>query len=74
MLQGAVPTKLTVAERMRWTSERLTSRVDDTAYSLMGLFNLFMPMLYREGGKSLHIIARIYHETVRRLHHLRLEK
>jgi len=31
---------------------RATSRVEDTAYSLMGLFNVFMPMLYGEGERA----------------------
>lgn len=37
---------------MSWASERLTSRVEDIAYSLMGLFNVFMPMLYGEGDRA----------------------
>ncbi|KAG0647601.1 Vegetative incompatibility HET-E-1 [Hyphodiscus hymeniophilus] len=52
VLRGADPTKLTVAERMSWASERLTSRIEDVAYSLMGLFNVFMPMLYGEGNRA----------------------
>jgi hypothetical protein len=41
-----------VAERMSWASERKTTRSEDTAYSLIGLFNVNMPMLYGEGGKN----------------------
>ncbi|KAH8595415.1 heterokaryon incompatibility protein-domain-containing protein [Bisporella sp. PMI_857] len=52
VLRGADPTKLTVAERMSWASGRLTSRIEDIAYSLMGLFNVFMPMLYGEGNRA----------------------
>lgn len=52
VLRGADPTKLTVAERMSWASERSTSRIEDIAYSLMGLFNVFMPMLYGEGNQT----------------------
>lgn len=37
---------------MSWASERSTSRTEDTAYSLMGLFNVFMPMLYGEGDRA----------------------
>jgi hypothetical protein len=53
VLQGEDdPRKRTVAERMSWTSGRSTSRIEDTAYSLMGLFNIFMPMLYGEGHRA----------------------
>jgi hypothetical protein len=65
VLRGANPTKLIVAERMTWASERLTSRVEDTAYrySLMGLFNVFMPMLYGEGNRA---FVRLQEEILRR--------
>ncbi|KAH7372057.1 hypothetical protein BKA64DRAFT_586878, partial [Cadophora sp. MPI-SDFR-AT-0126] len=52
VLRGADPTIQTVAERMSWASSRSTSRIEDTAYSLMGLFNVFMPMLYGEGSRA----------------------
>jgi hypothetical protein len=53
VLQGAAdPRNRTVAERMSWASGRSTSRIEDTAYSLMGLFNIFMPMLYGEGHRA----------------------
>ena len=37
---------------MSWASERSTTRIEDSAYSLMGLFNVFMPMLYGEGDRA----------------------
>ncbi|OAL51338.1 HET-domain-containing protein [Pyrenochaeta sp. DS3sAY3a] len=42
----------TIAERMSWAAGRETSRVEDVAYSLMGLFDVFMPMLYGEGERA----------------------
>ncbi|KAI5459657.1 heterokaryon incompatibility protein-domain-containing protein, partial [Mariannaea sp. PMI_226] len=39
-----------VAQRMRWASKRQTTREEDVAYSLMGLFDVSMPILYGEGG------------------------
>ena len=41
-----------VAQRMSWAANRITTRVEDRAYSLLGLFSLHMPMLYgeREGA------------------------
>ena len=41
-----------IAERMSWAAERETTRVEDEAYCLMGLFNVNMPTLYGEGRKA----------------------
>jgi len=38
-----------VAQRMSWASNRQTTRSEDRAYSLMGLFNINMPVIYGEG-------------------------
>ena len=40
---------LSVATRMSWASQRHTSKVEDRAYSLMGIFNVHMPIIYGEG-------------------------
>jgi hypothetical protein len=37
------------AQKMSWASTRKTTRLEDTAYCLMGLFNVNMPLLYGEG-------------------------
>lgn len=41
-----------VAERMCWASRRQTTRSEDIAYSLMGLFNVNMPIIYGEGANK----------------------
>lgn len=41
-----------VAERLSWAAHRHVTREEDIAYSLMGLFNINMPMLYGEGGEN----------------------
>jgi hypothetical protein len=41
-----------VATKMSWASRRRCTRPEDLAYSLMGLFDVNMPLLYGEGGKS----------------------
>lgn len=38
-----------VAQRMSWASSRKTSRLEDEAYCLMGIFGINMPLLYWEG-------------------------
>jgi hypothetical protein len=40
---------LTVEERMSWTGQRQTKREEDATYSLLGIFDVFMPLLYGEG-------------------------
>ncbi|KAL8672093.1 MAG: hypothetical protein Q9168_003425 [Polycauliona sp. 1 TL-2023] len=39
-----------VAQKMCWASRRNTSREEDIAYCLLGLFNVHMPLLYGEGA------------------------
>jgi len=41
-----------VARRMSWAAHRVTTRVEDMAYSLLGLFDVNMPLLYGEGHKA----------------------
>ena len=41
--------RCSAAERMSWAAPRQTTREEDTAYSLMGIFNVHMPLLYGEG-------------------------
>ncbi|KAF2440431.1 hypothetical protein P171DRAFT_457319 [Karstenula rhodostoma CBS 690.94] len=38
-----------VSQRMFWASHRKTTRSEDWAYSLMGLFDINMPIIYGEG-------------------------
>jgi hypothetical protein len=49
VLEGADPSMCNAAEKMSWAARRQTSRIEDTAYCLMGLFNINMPLLYGEG-------------------------
>lgn len=47
-----IPT-ICLAERMSWVSTRRTTRPEDMAYCLLGIFNISMPILYGEGlGKA----------------------
>lgn len=51
-----------VATKMSWASKRQTSRVEDTAYCLLGLFSVNMPLLYGEGRKA---FIRLQHEIIK---------
>ena len=41
-----------IARRMSWASSRKTTKTEDTAYCLMGIFNVNMPLLYGEGERA----------------------
>ncbi|KAL4072833.1 heterokaryon incompatibility protein-domain-containing protein [Scleroderma yunnanense] len=43
-----------VAQIISWAAHRMTTRVEDRAYSLLGLLDVNMPMLYGEGKKAFH--------------------
>ncbi|KAL7279345.1 hypothetical protein ACG7TL_007186 [Trametes sanguinea] len=43
---------VSVARRMSWASGRVTSKVEDEAYSLMGLFDVSMSTIYGEGKNA----------------------
>ncbi|CAO2658377.1 Nn.00g061000.m01.CDS01 [Neocucurbitaria sp. VM-36] len=52
VLQGGDPTTCKVAVRMSWAARRKTTRIEDEAYCLMGLFGVNMPLLYGEGSRA----------------------
>ena len=43
-----------VAQIMSWAANRTTTRVEDRAYSLMGLLGVNIPMSYGEGKEAFH--------------------
>ncbi|KAI0676567.1 hypothetical protein C8Q78DRAFT_998370 [Trametes maxima] len=45
-------THVSVAGRMSWAAKRETTRVEDRAYSLLGLFGISMPIIYGEGPRA----------------------
>lgn len=56
--------QIPVARRMSWAAGRQTSRLEDNAYSLLGIFDVNMPMLYGEGEKAfLRLQEEIAKET-----------
>ncbi|KAH7313180.1 heterokaryon incompatibility protein-domain-containing protein, partial [Rhexocercosporidium sp. MPI-PUGE-AT-0058] len=52
-----------IAVRMSWASNRETSREEDEAYCLLGIFDVNMPMLYGEGQKA---FVRLQEEIIKR--------
>ncbi|KAK3322926.1 hypothetical protein B0H66DRAFT_555506 [Apodospora peruviana] len=54
--------KASIAERMSWASNRETTREEDMAYCLLGLFGINMPLLYGEGRAA---FRRLQEEIIR---------
>ncbi|KAK3191704.1 hypothetical protein K4F52_002128 [Lecanicillium sp. MT-2017a] len=52
-----------VWRRMSWAAHRQTSRVEDTAYCLLGIFDINMPLIYGEGYKA---FQRLQEEITRK--------
>ncbi|GJN71788.1 hypothetical protein PLICBS_005856 [Purpureocillium lilacinum] len=52
-----------IAQRLSWASSRSTTRVEDQAYSLLGLFDISMPLVYGEGSEA---FARLLEEIMRK--------
>ncbi|KAI3319251.1 hypothetical protein HD806DRAFT_509468 [Xylariaceae sp. AK1471] len=51
-----------IARRMAWAAKRTTTRTEDQAYSLMGIFDVNMPLIYGEGKKA---FLRLQQEILR---------
>ncbi|RYO84341.1 hypothetical protein DL762_005704 [Monosporascus cannonballus] len=44
--------RFSVAQRMSWAATRQTTRIEDMAYCLLGIFDVNMPLLYGEGSRA----------------------
>ena len=56
--------EFSVAQRLSWGSMRQTARVEDRAYSLLGIFDINMPTIYGEGNRA---FRRLQEEILRRI-------
>lgn len=67
---GAGTKSCSFSEVASWAASRITTRPEDIAYSLLGILNVNMPLLYGEGGVKafirlqLEYLGRIDDETV----------
>ncbi|KAL1940558.1 hypothetical protein VTO73DRAFT_7993 [Trametes versicolor] len=55
---------VSVADRMAWAAGRETTRVEDKAYCLMGVFGVCLPVIYGEGSQA---FIRLQEEIMRRI-------
>jgi hypothetical protein len=62
VLNDIDPQYFSIAKRISWASRRTTTRLEDVAYSLLGLFGVNMPMLYGKGERA---FIRLQEEIIR---------
>ena len=51
-LQGTPLSQFGVDERFSWAENRQTTRKEDKAYLLLGIFDVYMPLIYGEGSDN----------------------
>jgi hypothetical protein len=52
MLRGAPLAQFSIEDRFSWATDRQTTREEDKAYSLFGIFDIQIPLLYGEGEEK----------------------
>ena len=57
-LRGTSLSEFKVDELLSWAGNRQTTRKEDKAYSLLGIFNVYMPLIYGEGRDNAFIRLR----------------
>jgi hypothetical protein len=62
-LHGNAMAGFSVDERLRWAAKRDTKKKEDKAYCLLGIFNVFMPLIY---GEEDNAFIRLKEEIARR--------
>jgi hypothetical protein len=71
-LQGITLSTFSVKDRMSWAENRKTKREEDKAYSLLGIFDIHMPLIYGEGAKN--AFSRLQEELDKRLRKHQLDE
>ncbi|KAH8906238.1 hypothetical protein BR93DRAFT_738934 [Coniochaeta sp. PMI_546] len=51
-----------IAHRLSWVSDRTTTRPEDIAYCLLGIFDVHMPLIYGEGSRA---FVRLQEEIIK---------
>ena len=62
VFQGYDLSEYHVAEKMSWAASRITTRVEDMSYCLLGIFDIHIPLLYGEGKRA---FIRLQEEILR---------
>lgn len=61
-LKSGDTTRYAIAQRMYWASKRETTRIEDEAYCLLGIFGVRLPLIYGEGSRA---FLRLQEEIVK---------
>jgi hypothetical protein len=64
VLGGTSLTEVSVEERMSWAAKRTTTWKEDKVYCLLGIFRVFLPLIYGEGEE--YAMSRLKDEIQRR--------
>jgi Heterokaryon incompatibility protein (HET) len=56
-LRGGPLSDFSITSRISWAERRETTREEDQAYSLLGIFDVYMPLIYGEGKE--HAMERL---------------
>lgn len=51
-LRGQPLSEFGVDQKFKWGENRLTTHEEDATYSLLGMFNIFLPLIYGEGRSN----------------------
>jgi hypothetical protein len=60
-LRGRPLSQFRTDERLSWAAKRQTTREEDNAYCLLGIFNIYMPLIYGEGREN--ALARLQEQV-----------
>jgi hypothetical protein len=50
---------------MAWAAKRKTTRKEEEAYCLLGIFNIYMPLTYGEGSNAMTRLRRKINKSLR---------
>nr|OQO21159.1 hypothetical protein B0A51_11583 [Rachicladosporium sp. CCFEE 5018] len=57
---------LSVEEKIKWQQGRRTTKLEDQAYCLLGIFDVYMPLIYGEGLRAVYRLERTILEEAQR--------
>ena len=64
-LSGQSLSNFSASERFAWAENRVTTEEEDIAYCLLGIFDVFMPLIYGEGeSNALKRLERLVNESL----------
>ena len=65
-LRGADMSTFDMFERLSWAANRNTKRREDRAYSMLGICNVFMPLIYGEGDNAWDRLLRAIEKNLKK--------